>query len=409
MPSAEKADGLDFTQRQGLTAWLRIMTTRVSISAGMITWARERAGVTPEALAARFGKSPEWESGETRPTLKQIERFARFVHVPVGYLFLDEPPSEEIPIPDFRTMGGRGVTRPSPNLLDVIYACQERQSWYGDFVRDDDRPALGFIGEASLETPVEEVAARMRKTLGFSVEARKAHPTWSEALREFMRQVEATGALVMVSGIVGSNTNRKLDPDEFRGFALVDSHAPLIFVNGADYKAAQMFTLAHELAHLWLGTSALSDAGVAPAPGCRAEEVWCNAVAAEFLVPLDALRDELRQGEPREKVVRRLAATFKVSRLVILRRLKDARWMSPNEFESALEEEEAHFEEWKSGGKGGGDFYRTTLSRVGRRFARALVVSTMEGGTLYRDAFRMLGISKTKTFNQLGREVGVMG
>jgi len=383
--------------------------TRVAIEPRILRWARERARMEPDELAARFKKLPEWEAGETQPTLKQLEAFAKAVHVPVGYLFLPEPPDEPLPIPDFRTFAGRDVTRPSPNLLDTIYACQERQSWYRDYVRVAHQQALRFIGSATLASSPQEVAEQMRATLGFYVAARRECPTWSDALRLFIQQADQAGILVMVSGVVLSNNRRRLDPEEFRGFALSDPLAPLIFVNGADTKAAQMFTLAHELAHLWLGASALTNLGAVPARGFRREEVWCNAVAAEFLVPLAAIREELREGEALEDTLSRLARTFKVSTLVILRRLLDAGWLNRAAFDAAWGREIARLRALTERGSGGGDFYRTTLSRVSRRFARALVVSTLEGQTLYRDAFRMLGVSKTQTFNNLGREVGVMG
>ena len=207
-----------------------------------------------------------------------------------------------------------------------------------------------------------------------------------------------------------SNSHRGLDPAEFRGFALCDPLAPLIFVNGKDTKAAQMFTLAHELAHLWLGTTALSNLRAAPGRGFRKEEVWCNAVAAELLVPLDALRTDPRNDETLPNALSRLGRTFKVSTLVILRRLLDAGWVTRERFDAAWTQEHERLRALaKSGSAGGGDFHRTTIARVGRRFARALVASTLEGQTLYRDAFRMLGVKKTETFNSLGREAGVTG
>ena len=378
--------------------------TRVPVNPELLHWACERSGITQEHLAARFEKLPEWESGETQPTLKQMEAFARAVHVPVGYLFLTKPPEEPVPIPDFRTFAGQAVTRPSPNLLDTIYTCQERQSWYRDFVHVARAPKLAFVGSATVETPPETVAAEMRETLGFDLAARRNCPTWTDALRLFIQQADKAGVLVMVSGIVMSNNRRRLDPAEFRGFALSDSLAPLIFVNGADTKAAQMFTLAHELAHLWLGASALSNIGAEPQPGFRREEVWCNAVAAELLVPLAALHID----EPRNDDLPKLARTFKVSTLVILRRLLDAGKIDRPSFDIAWAEEVKRLRHLAQGGSGG-DFYRTTLSRVSRRFARAVVASTLEGQTLYRDAYRMLGVSKTETFNNLGREVGIMG
>jgi Zn-dependent peptidase ImmA (M78 family)/transcriptional regulator with XRE-family HTH domain len=382
--------------------------TRVSVNPELLQWACERSGIAQDDLAARFKKLPEWESGETQPTLKQVEAFARAVHVPVGYLFLSQPPEEPVPIPDFRTFAGQAVTRPSPNLLETIYTCQERQSWYRDFIRVAREPELAFIGSATVETPPETVAAGMRETLGFDLAARRECPTWTDALRLFIRLADEAGVLVMVSGVVMSNNRRPLDPAEFRGFALSDPLAPLIFINGADTKAAQMFTLAHELAHLWLGASALSNLGAAPRPGFRREEVWCNAVAAELLVPLAALRADLQEDEPLPDALSRLARIFKVSTLVILRRLLDANWLSRERFDVAWAEESERLRHLSQGGSGGGDFYRMTLARVSRRFARALVVSTLEGQTLYRDAFRMLGVSKTDTFNNLGREVGVM-
>ena len=301
------------------------------------------------------------------------------------------------------------MARPSPNLLDTIYACQERQAWYRDFLRSTRQPEPGFVGSATVETPPETAADRMRETLGFDPAVRRACPTWTDALRLIIRCADDAGVLVMVSGVVMSNNYRRLDPAEFRGFALCDPLAPLVFVNGADTKAAQMFTLAHELAHLWLGASALSNSEAAPGPGFRREEVWCNAVAAELLVPLSDLRAELRDHETLPDAVSRLARAFKVSTLVVLRRLLDSGWLDRARFDTAWPEEITRLRSLAQRGGGGGDFYRTTLSRVSRRFARAVVGSTLEGQTLYRDAFRMLGVSKTETFNKLGREVGLTG
>ena len=378
---------------------------RVAINPELLTWAYQRARVDRLELTLRFPKFPAWETGELQPTLNQLETFARAMHVPIGYLFLPHPPDEPLPIPDFRTMSGRAVERPTPNLLDMIYACQERQGWYSEFVLATRQQEASFVGSATLSTKPEEAAAQMARILKFDLNARAACGSWEEALRLFIAQADQAGVLVMVSGVVLSNNTRTLDPEEFRGFALADRRAPLVFINGADSKAGQMFTLAHELAHLWLGSSAISNAGAAPVAGYRREEVWCNAVAAELLVPLAALRSSLEHGEELDDTLQRLARRFKVSTLVILRRLLDAGSLTRPSFDAAWRQE---LERAARGGAGGGDFYRTTLSRVSRRFARALVESTLEGQTLYRDAFRMLGVAKAETFHHIGREVGAM-
>jgi len=264
---------------------------RVVVKPEMFRWALERGGFGPGALAERFPRLEAWERGEAQPTLKQLESFAQATHTPVGYLFLPEPPVERVPIPDFRTMGNERLRRPSADLLDTVYLCQQRQEWYRDFARTEGEAPLPFVGSVSLTSDIEETAARICGALGFDLEERRRTPTWTEALRRFIGQADELGVLVMVSGVVGSNNRRKLNPEEFRGFALADPLAPLVFVNGADTKAAQMFTLAHELAHIWLGQSALSDVAPVYSPS-HATEIWCNQVAAEFLVPLAVFREE---------------------------------------------------------------------------------------------------------------------
>jgi Zn-dependent peptidase ImmA (M78 family) len=288
----------------------------------------------------------------------------------------------------------------------MIYVCQERQGWYREYAQLTRQPELDFIGSETTTSDPEAVAGRMRMRLGFDLDARRDCPTWTEALRLFIQQADRIGILVMVSGIVLSNTHRTLSVGEFRGFALSDRLAPLVFINGTDSKSAQMFTLAHELAHLWLGTSALSDIGVVPAAGYRQEEVWCNQVAAELLVPLSVFRRELQPDEPIERALSRLARRFKVSTLVILRRMLDSNWLNRDAFDQAWAAELGRIEQAGSASAGGGDFFRSTIARVSRRFGRAIVESTLEGQTLYRDAFRMLGISKSGTFEKFSREVG---
>jgi Zn-dependent peptidase ImmA (M78 family) len=380
--------------------------TRVAVQPELFRWARERAGLDAFALAARFPRLPAWETGEAQPTLRQLEGYAHATHAPVGYFFLPEPPQEPLPIPDFRTVADRAIARPGADLLDVLYTCQARQAWYRDEALVTGQRPLSFVGSIDRATAPEEAAAQMRRELGFSVDARRDAPSWAEALRLFIAQADGVGVLVMVSGVVANNNTRVLDPNEFRGFALADPLAPLVFINGADSKAAQMFTLAHELAHLWLGQSALSNAS-AESVGNQATEAWCNQVAAELLVPMQDFRNALDRDESLADALRRLTRHFKVSSLVVLRRMLDAGHINQNQFWQAFRAEQERFAGMEAKGSGGGDFYRTTTSRVGKRFARSLLESTLEGRTLYRDAFQMLGIAKTSTFNELGRSLGM--
>jgi Zn-dependent peptidase ImmA (M78 family) len=379
---------------------------RVDVKPSLILWACQRAGRSVDSLAQHqpFRKLPAWANGKASPTLRQLEHFAKATHTPFGYFFLPHPPKESVPIPDLRTIGNEHIGRPSPDLLDTVYICQQRQEWYQDFARSTGESPLPFIASVTLQSDVIAVARIIRKALGFEVDERHNMPSWTEALRRFISQADSAGIMVMVSGIVGSNTHRSLDPEEFRGFALADPLAPLIFINGKDTKAAQMFTLAHELAHIWLGETALSDAGPVTTPSNRVE-IWCNQVAAELLVPLAVLHDTYRVGVSLRDELDYLARWFKVSTLVILRRLHDAGKLSREELWTAYDQELKRLRSLSR--ESGGNFYLTLPARVSKRFARALVMSTLEGQTLHRDAFRLLGFKKLETFHELGYPLGV--
>jgi len=377
---------------------------RVAILPQMLRWACERAGVDRADLEHKFPQFPAWETGAAQPTLKQLESFARATYTPIGYLFLSEPPVEKIPIPDFRTPGNERIGHPSPDLLDTIYVCQQRQEWFWNYARTMGEKPLAFVGSARLQDDVVTAAARIRAALGFDLNQRRQMPTWTDALRHFIEQADGLGILVMCNGVVHNNNYRHLDPKEFRGFAMANDLAPLVFVNGADTKAAQMFTLAHELAHIWLGQSAVSDSQPTILPNEQVER-WCNQVAAELLVPLEAMRSEYNSESPLPEETARLARRFKVSTLVILRRILDVGGLNQQEFWEAYY---AEVEKLRAIPRNsGGNFYLTQAARVSKRFAAALVTSTLEGQTRYNDAFRMLGFSKLSTFKELGRSLGV--
>ncbi|MFD5725893.1 ImmA/IrrE family metallo-endopeptidase [Streptomyces sp. NPDC058368] len=347
-------------------------------------------------------------SDDARPTLKQLENFANATHTPFGLLFLPEPPEEPMPIPDMRTLGNRRISRPSVDLLDTIYSCQSRQEWYREHAIAQGYPPVSFVGKATHSSDPVSVAAEIRHILHFGLPERRAFNSGEDAQRKLIDRIEDTGVLVMVSGIVGSDTHRKLKAEEFRGFALVDPLAPLIFVNGADTKAAQLFTMVHELAHVWLGESALSDAAMARRSD-HDEELWCNKVAAEVLVPLVAIRSDYR-GVLNRAELDRLARLYRVSTLVVLKRLHDAHFLSWGDYQERYTEEQARIMAILTAKKaegGGGNYYNTHPLRLSRQFARAVIADTIEGKTPYREAYQLLGTKKHQTFENLVAEIGV--
>ncbi|CAG0962807.1 hypothetical protein PHYC_00819 [Phycisphaerales bacterium] len=385
--------------------------TRVPIKPELLRWACDRAGKSESSLIERLPAIKKWLAGEKLPTLKQLEAFANATRTPFGFFFLAEPPVETIPIPDFRTIRSERVRDPSPDLLDTIYLCQQRQDWYRQNALVLGEPPLDFTGSATVQSDDVAFAARIRRAVGFDLDARAEASTFLDALRMMIDAADQAGVLVMVSGIVGHNSHRPLDTAEFRGFALSDDLAPLIFINGTDTKSGQMFTLAHELAHLWLGESGVSDVTPASSLPARASvERWCNAVAAEMLVPLDGFRQAYSRRADLRLEVQRLSRQYKVSTLVILRRMLDAGGLSREAFQAAFDAElkrlKAELAKRKAASTGG-DYYATTSVRVSERFAKAVLASTWEGRSTFTEAFRLLGCRNVKTLESLGDRLGM--
>lgn len=392
------------------------MVERIAVAPELLGWARNRAGLTVGDLAQRFPRLVQWEAGDLHPTMLQLEDFARATHAPLGMLFLPEPPlPEELPVPDMRTLGDERLREPSPDLLDTINLCRRRQNWFQDYARGAGYERIDFVGSMTTSRDPESAAGEIREALGFTMNARAAHSTWTDSLRGLSDHAEGIGVLVMISGVVGSNTSRILDPHEFRGFALADDYAPLVFINGTDTKAAQIFTLAHELAHLWLGRSGvdLPDLGArtVDAPPDRAQdgriERWCNAVAAELLVPLDVLRRQYTPAVAADAQLAGLARLFKVSTLVVLRRLFDLRAFDWDDFRDLYDAELTRVLEQAANRTPGGNYYNTEPVRLSKRFARALIADTLRGGTSFHEAFQLTGSRKRATFDKLSAGLGI--
>ena len=367
------------------------MSTRVDVTPSVLRWALARAGINEDVAAHKH----RWLADQHKPTFKQLEAFANTTHVPTAMLLLKEPPRETLPIPDMRTHGGTGVREPSGNLLDTIYLCQRRQDWYREFAINEGATPLEFIGFASLDDDPSGVTSHLSRILGTDSDHSRGRPT--DFRRALVKRIEALGVMVMISGIVGNQTRRPLSVDEFCGFALTDPVAPLIFVNNNDAKTAQNFTLVHELAHLFLGHSALSDADAGGGVNHRrGEESWCNAVAAQTLLPAPVLSPTWSEQHPNQHTkldtpARRFAATKEM----VFHCLLDCGLLDAETHRDLHEQIIAAYDDSApSVGEPkarGGDYYRTTILRMGDRFASALISATLEGRTTYGEAFRLIG------------------
>lgn len=380
---------------------------RVEVKPELIRWARERAGIGLDVLTRRFPQFTAWERGAAQPTFRQLEDFAKATLVPIGYLFLPEPPEEPLPIPDFRTAPGAGSMRPSPNLLDTIYTMQRRQAWLREERIECESEPLEFVGSARLTDDPDAVGREMRRIIGFEGGWAAEVRTWTQAVGELRRAIEQLGVMAVINGVVGNNTHRTLDTEEFLGFALCDKYAPLLFINGADYESRKMFTLAHELAHIWLGSVGEGLSGFESIfPGGTQVEDFCDRAAAEFLVPAKELNARWGSVKDAPQPFETLAQKFKVSPIVVGRRAMDLRLVDREiffDFYRAYVQRERT----RKKGTGGGDFYNNQNTRVGALFATQVVRAAKEGRIGFKEAYDLTGLHGG-AFQEYANRLGIV-
>jgi Zn-dependent peptidase ImmA (M78 family) len=376
----------------------------------LVQWARERyfpnVELAAEKLKIAIEKLKAWERGEARPTFRQAQALADKLHIPFGYLYLSAPPLEEIPLPDFRTVGGAHPRKPSPEFLDVLYDVLRKQEWYREYLKAEDAGPVPFIGRFNGAAP-REIATDIRNTLGIDRQLRQTCRTWEDFLTEFVRKAEGARVLVLRSSFVGSNTRRSLDVDEFRGFAISDTLAPLVFINSRDAKAAQIFTLAHELAHLWIGASGISNPDYMERSGHQRHitDRHCDNIAAEVLVPAEDFTIAWGDSKPFDENVGDLARRYKVSAFVVLRRAYDLGKIQADMYRTRYQE---LLSESIPAGRSGGTFYPTFLARNSTTFTTTLMVAAAEGRVSQKEAALLLNV-RLATLPSVEKHVLVSG
>ena len=368
------------------------MSQAALVNPSLLTWSRERAGLSTEQVAKKLPVKPdrveEWEAGETKPTFLQAQKWASLAHIPFGFLFLPRPPVEQLPLPDLRTVGGIAPQRPSLELLDTVRDSLRKQDWYLEYLQYQEHQPLAFVGRFNSRSRVAEVVDDIRRTLGVNPDA--ARLDYDKYSRALIQAAEAAGILVMRSGIALGNTHRKLEVSEFRGFAISNPYAPVVFVNSSDAPTARLFTLLHELAHIWIGSSGVSDGNTANG---RDEERFCNAVAGEFLAPETQFRTLWNADVNWEENLAPLATRFHISKLAIGRRALDLGYISQAHYSAYYLKILKAFQDEKGGA---GDYYRNATAKNSPRLSKAVLTEAMSGRMLLREAGHLLGVQPAK-------------
>ena len=356
-------------------------------------------------------KLNEWLQGTKKPTRTQLEAFANYTHTPFGYLLLSEPPPEQpLPIPHFRTVKDDRPPKYSINFEDTIGIIEQRQGWVHDYFKDLGVEPLAFVESVDMDDDPVVSADKMRVSLGLAQDWIDDHTTWETAFKYLRAQMEDAGIFLSVSGMVQHNPHRRLDPMEFRGFVFADDYTPFVFINSADAKGAQMFTLAHELAHVLIGDSASFDLQLLSSDSNERLEIVCNSMASEFLVPTKKLLSHWDMfAESPDGVYDAISRYFKVSSIVAARRALDAGCISYGEFYQFYRrymQQALNRKKPKSEQRGGPPFARMAITRIGKRFMQAVVTAVRERRLLYTDAYHLTGL-QSETFDDVANIIGV--
>lgn len=371
------------------------------IEPALLRWAVARADVTRAELAKSAGTSEaiveKWLAGDKQPSFVQLRKVASRLRVPLGVLFLSEPPDEPLPIADYRTVAGTKFEEPSTELRDVLHSVLRRKDWLSEYQQDTGAGPTQIVNSAVSRDSVPQLAAQIREALELENFKRPANS--ADFLRELVKRTEAAGINVARNGVVGNNTHRPLNVDEFRGFSISDPYAPYIFINGADSPAAQIFTLVHEIAHIVRGDTGISAQGVT---NVGRIEAICNAVAAEVLVPRSEFSSVWDVNVELEDAVAAAAKHFRVSRYVIAIRAFENGLIAQGDLDNLLSTFRQQYQNRSKGS--GGNFYSTLVTRNGRTFSTRVVEALDRQHLLTRDAASLLD-TKVSKLNRLGREI----
>lgn len=362
------------------------MATEINVNTELITWAIDRAGYDLHEFLIKSPRIRDWIENKKKPTVRQLEKFSNKVHVPFGYLFLPKPPKEELPIPFFRTENNHdgGI---SLNVYETILIMQRRQEWLRNFLKDNDFEPHGYVGKFHVNSNPDDIVKDIRNRLGLEEDWAKRFSTWEKTLEYLTGKIEEIGIILTFNSIVENNTSRPIRVDECRGFVLVDKITPFMFINSADGKAAQMFTIIHELAHIWTGISAGFDFRRL-LPANEPIELLCDKVAAEFLAPKETFIESWSQ----EPNIKKIARVFKVSPIVIARRALDLGKISKQDFFDFYNDYVGQLNFKKQNQSGGGDFYATAKKRISLTFAGHINRAVKTNKLLYRDANKLTGL-----------------
>lgn len=320
-------------------------------------------------------------TGEKQPSYQQLVKIAKQFDIPVGLLLLNKPVAEPTAKLKFRTINSEYLAKQSPELRDTILEMQDKQ----DFLKEEIDTSLDFVGKFSTKSNYFEVANYIKQKLGLGNFPYLKKGNYFKFLRS---KVDQLGVFVFLNGKVKDNSHRTLNVDEFRGFVLVDKEVPIIFINQRDSKNGQVFTLIHELVHLFIGESEILGTQSTERDYDKTE-AFVNKVTAEILVPNSVFREMVdQQGQDLDL----LAKYFRVSKFVVVRRLKDNHYISAKDYNRLVSELNLELTRYVQKKSSGGNYHNNLNYRIDHNFFKYVEGALNNQKISYTDAFNLVGV-----------------
>ena len=376
-------------------------TDKVSVKKEIYEWAIKESQKDFEEIEDRFANVRDWILQNSSPTFRQIQSLANFLKVPLGYMFLDQPPQKNIIKSEFRSIGSK-VPSISKNLQDTIFNMGRKQSWISEYRKENgwDKVIPPYFIKINKEDTVE-FSKKAKEFIGVDEFWYKEFKESRDAYNYLRKKIEDKGILVMQNGIVASDTHRSLDVKEFRGFMLYDKLAPLIFVNARDSLAGKIFTLIHEYIHVLFEKEDILISE--DLNNNEIDEKIINEITAEFLMPKSHILEYWKQDEDEIIKIERMSKIFHVSKLALAIRLKQLKKVGKSLVYKMEDIMKSDLEN-KKDPSNGGDYYKTYKSRYSDSFVKTVIQGAESGDISYTYAFNLLD-AKAKTYDYFKEEI----
>lgn len=365
------------------------MADKAFITPNVLKWARESARMTEETAAAKVSvpidKLKDWEAGTSQPTIRQAQTLAKAYKRPFALFFLPDIPRDFQPLQDFRKSESKALTTSS---IFIIREIQQKQAWISDVNSENNEEKLSFVGRFTIDNNPQKVAQDILSTLKINPASYKSE----NPIKEWIDAAETNGIFISRTSFI--HTRLKLDSEELQGFAIADPYAPFVFINSDNWNAPQLFTLVHELAHIWIAETGISnevEPELKQKDKLHPVELFCNEVAANALMPIEIVLSFDTASFQSSKEVFKAARQLGVSSFALLVRALNLGIISTSAYQKLKREADIDFAEYlkkeaikkaklrKKEKPGGPNYYLLQSNRNSRLFTQT-VLDAFRGG-----------------------------